>query len=624
MNCVTGLNGLTDAQKAALNLNIWRAAGENVTFVIQTGGADWWEHPDVYPELSQRFVYDENGLELVSEDDPQNMGDPATLADFLTFCAAEYTADRTALVFWNHGAGSVGGIAFDEQFDFDSLTLNEVSHALESVFGPAPGTPPLDVVGFDACLMATVDTAAVLQGYAGYMVASQEVEPALGWNYSGIAEALADEPGMNGAQLGKSICDTYAAACDEEWMAEDITLSVIDLSCLSPLLNAYHNAGVETLAEACTSAAFMGHYSRNAKAAENYGGNTQEDGFTNMVDLGDLVRNNEQLLLERADEVLTALEDCVVYKVGGPYRAQASGLSCYHSYDGDIEHLSAFAEIAVSDPYVYLYEYAITGRLSDAAMEFIGGMEYADTSQQTEQHPELPEVTQAPELGTVETMELEDYPVTVTDDGIAVLDLGPEIAEQLAGVYMQLSYVDIEEDLILMLGRDNDLDADWENGVFADNFRGVWGAIDGHLVYMEIIYEGEDYNLYTVPVLLNGEEYNLRVSYDYNLGEYSILGARQGVDDYGMSDKNMVRLQPGDMITTLHYAMTISGSDDEPELVPVYEFMVTEETEFSDVDMGDGEFIFMFEMEDIGGGYAFSDIVWITVEGEDIYLEAGE
>lgn len=601
--------------------------GENVTYVIQTGGAEEWEHSEVEAGASQRFVYDENGFALVDDADPQNMGDPATLADFLSFCTAEYPADHTALIFWDHGAGSVGGIAFDEQYDFDSLTLVEVYRAMESVFGPSPDTPPLDVVGFDACLMATVDTAAALQGYAGYMVASQEVEPALGWNYSGIAEALAEEPGMNGAQLGKSICDTYAAACNEEWMAGDITLSVIDLNRIGPLLNAYHNAGVETLAEACTSAAFMGYYSRGAKAAENYGGNTREDGFTNMVDLGDLVRNNEQLLLERAEDVQAALADCVVYKINGPYRAQASGLSCYHSYDGDMDHLSAYAEVAASSPHVYLYEYAITGRLSDEAMEFIGGMEYTETPEQAEQpeeQPELPDLTQVPTLGNVDTMELEDYPVTVTEDGSAVLNLGPEIAAQLSGVYMQLSYVDFEEDLMLILGRDNDLDADWENGVFTDNFRGVWGAIDGCLVYMEIIYEGDDYNLYTVPVLLNGEEYNLRVSYDYNLEAYTILGARQGVDDYGMSDKNMVLLRPGDKITTLHYAMSISGSDGEAELVPVDELVVTEETGFSDMDMGDGEFMFMFEMEDVSGGYAFSDVVWITVEGDDIYLEEAE
>ena len=29
--------------------------------------------------------------------------------------------------------------------------------------------------------------------------------------------------------------------------------------------------------------------------------------------------------------------------------------------------------------------------------------------------------------------------------------------------------------------------------------------LDGHLVYMELSYESDDYNLYSIPILLNGE-----------------------------------------------------------------------------------------------------------------------
>jgi hypothetical protein len=63
-----------------------------------------------------------------------------------------------------------------------------------------------------------------------------------------------------------------------------------------------------------------------------------------------------------------------------------------------------------------------------------------------------------------------------------------------------LAYFDAENDIAVVLGKDNDLDADWENGMFTDNFRGVWGAIDGALVYMELMDEAEDFQLYTVPV----------------------------------------------------------------------------------------------------------------------------
>lgn len=600
------------------------AAGENVTVVIQTGGADEWYHPDINADASQRFVYDADGLTLLEEKAPQNMGDASTLADFLSFCTQNYPADHTALIFWNHGGGSIGGIAYDEQYDFDSLSLGEMSEALERVFGPSPAAPPLELVGFDACLMATVDTAAALEGYAAYMVASQEMEPALGWNYTGLMTALAETPGINGAQLGKSICDSFAAACREEWLAEDITLSVIDLSRLQPLLAAYHNAGVETLAGACTSPSFLSSYTRGAKSAENYGGNTKEDGYANMVDLGDLVRSNAALLPDSAQDVLDALRDCVVYKVSGPYRAQSSGLSCYHSYDGDAEGLEAFSQVAAGAPYVYLYEYAITGNLSAEGLAYVNSMSFEPLPSHPpaeQSYPELPQVTEVAGVETVDTLKLEDFPVYVTDDGYAVLDLGPDITSQLSGVYVQLTYVDYEEDVMLFLGRDNDLEADYEAGVFMDNFRGVWGAIDGNLVYMEIIYEGADYNLYTVPVLLNGEEYNLRVSYDYNDEAYTILGARRGIDNYGMSDKNLVTLRPGDTLTTLHYALLISGSDEEPELVPVDEITVTGQTRFHEEDMGDGTFIFLFEMEDVSGNSALSEMVQITVDQGDIYLE---
>lgn len=93
--------------------------------------------------------------------------------------------------------------------------------------------------------------------------------------------------------------------------------------------------------------------------------------------------------------------------------------------------------------------------------------------------------------------------------------------------------------------------------MFTDNFRGVWGSIDGHIVYMELSYEGEDYNLYAVPVLLDGEAYYLQVVYDFTEEAWSILGARQGIDDSGMAGKELRLLQEGDQLTTVWYVSSI-------------------------------------------------------------------
>ena len=578
---------------------------ENVQVVIQTGGATQWQEHGIDEDATQRYLYSSDGFELVDEQPQAHMGDPETLSDFLRFCEENYPADKSVVLFWNHGGGSVTGAAFDENYQFDSLTLDEFEIAFKDVYTPNSENPPIELVGFDTCLMATIDVAHTFRDLAHYLVASEELEPGNGWNYSGFLNALAEDPSMGGAQLGRAICDSYAEGCKQAWTEGEITLSVTDLTRIDPLLKAYDAMGREALVTALDSPMFFSTFGREAGRSESYGGNTDEQGYTNMVDLGHLVRNSQGLLPETSQAVLDGLEECVVYRVNGPYRTEATGLSCYYSYNKDVEDFTGYTNVGYSESFKYLYGYGIGGSLSSAGMQYINGLGYSSDT--------LPEV---PTLET-ETPE-EGFPVTVDDEGFAVLDVGPEMAEMLQGVYFQLAYLDEEEDIVLLLGRDNDLDADWENGVFMDNFRGVWGAIDDYLVYMEIVYEGEDYNTYSVPILLDGEEYNLRVVYDFNEEEYRILGARQGLDDTGMADKNLRQLRVGDEITTIHYAATLSGEDDFQE-VEIDTFTITEDTEFHEMDMGDGEFMMMFELEDCHNQTAWSQPVFFEVDGDDIY-----
>lgn len=48
------------------------------------------------------------------------------------------------------------------------------------------------------------------------------------------------------------------------------------------------------------------------------------------------------------------------------------------------------------------------------------------------------------------------------DEGYAVMELDADTANLLKGVYFQLAYMDVEDDILLYLGRDNDIDMDWE------------------------------------------------------------------------------------------------------------------------------------------------------------------
>ena len=169
---------------------------------------------------------------------------------------------------------------------------------------------------------------------------------------------------------------------------------------------------------------------------------------------------------------------------------------------------------------------------------------------------------------------------------------------------------------MLLLGTDNDLIADWESGTFTDNFRGVWGSIDGCLVYMELSGEGDDYNLYSVPVLLNGDAWYLQVVYDFTDETWSILGARQGIDDSGMADKELRQLRPGDEVTTVWYMATLSDDDFAP--YEAQRFTVTADTAFDETALPDGEYLMIFEMWDAQGNTACSQGIDFLVESGDI------
>ena len=432
-------------------------------------------------------------------------------------------------------------------FENDSLTLDEMYQAFQANYELSEENPPFDLIGFDTCLMATVDVAYTFTDIGRYLVASQELEPGNGWNYTNLANTLTKDSTMDAKEFGTVICDTYQDGCELVGTADNITLSLINLSKVAGLLASYEDFGKEALANACIDPAFLSHFSRIAVATENYGGNTKEQGYSNMVDLGHLARQSAQMLPETSGNVLTALENCVEYKVNGPYRQEATGLSCYYTYNGDVDDFNGYAAVGVGEAFKYYYAYALTGELSEEGMKFISEMNY-ETIQPIE---------------TLETQGWENHALEVDAEGAATLTLGEKAADILSGIYIQLYYVDLEQDLMLLLGSDNDLIGDWETGVFKDNFRGVWGSLDGKLVNMELSYEGDGYNLYSVPVLINGEEYNLSVVYDFAKAEYEIQGARKPIDENGMADKNLYYLVEGDIISTIHYAMSISDETDE-------------------------------------------------------------
>jgi hypothetical protein len=571
--------------------------GEKVTVVIETGGAYEWQNNIVQADTNAIYEYRGDELSLKKELGARNMGEASTLEEFLTYCEENYSASHKMLLFWNHGGGSVSGVSFDENYGYDSLTLAELDEALGNVYGNKE--QKLDVVGFDTCLMATVENANVMKKYASYMVASEETEPGNGWEYTGWLSKLNKNPDIDGAALGKIICDTYVVGCEDVGTEENITLSVTDLSKVDSLIQALDSMGNELLLQVQETQSVAGEFARCANQAENYGGNNDQEGYTNMVDLGDLVDNATNLLPDTSQEITKALEECVLYSVNGVYRSQAKGLSVYYSYNGDTEDLTRYKNIAVGKSYPIFLRYLMGEDIQNEELE---GLDFSRVETVGEFDSEIP--------------------TSVDDEGYLTIQLDPADLDCVQRVEFELAYLDTETNEIIFLGTDNDIDADWDTGVFKDNFRGVWGSIDGNLAYMELVYEGENYTLYSVPITLNDKECYMTVAYLYDSDTYEILGVSKGIDeDTGMADRNLIELQQGDQIVLLLEAMSLEDDSDELFQYTSDPITYTKNTTFEEAELYDGTYAFMFTVKDTKGKETTSDIAYLTYENGEIYAE---
>ncbi len=592
---------------------------DDVVFVIVTGGSKTWRNNYMSSRKLQYWVYDSNGLYQVAEKPVSSMGDAETLGEFLEFARDNYPADKRGIIFWDHGGGSVTGAAFDELYNYDSLTLYEMYAACGSVFGTDAENPPLEVVGFDTCLMATIDVAYTFSDIARYLVASEESEPGNGWFYTQWVQALAKDPSMDGAKLGREICDAFVYGCQKDGTASNLTLSVTELGKLEPLVEAYEDFGAEALTSAVRTNGFISAFGRAARNSENYGGNTKNQGYTNMVDLGDLARQSGSIM-GSSQRVIDALNDCVIYKVNGPYRASSSGLSCYYSYNGDRRDYGKYADPGIvmspSDSFKYFYEYQLTGDLGSEGRKYL--QELISSGGTTPSAPQAP-VTEIPKVETVKTMGWEGQEVKLDKKtGTSYINLGGKADAVLSAVNFELFYM--ADGVMVNMGYDNDLQADWKNGIFADNFRGVWAGLDGMPVYLELSnVKGDEYNIYSVPVLLNNQQYNLVVAYVFAQEQWMVLGATKGLDPVtGMSAKELRQLAEGDVVTVLWKIAKTSAADDF-EYYTVGTVTIDKDTTFEEVELSGGKYAMVYEMTDVQGNVAVSQPVMFEIKDGEIY-----
>ncbi|MBC8257555.1 MAG: hypothetical protein H8E38_00920 [SAR324 cluster bacterium] len=152
-----------------------------------------------------------------------HMGDESSLSFFLKYLQQEYgTFDQNMLVFWDHGF-TYKGFGNDENFDGDPLTMLEFSQAFQK-----SKLSRFDLIGFDACHMATMEVAKVIEPFADYMLASEEAEPGHGWNWTNLIKQYSRNQDIT--KTAKRIIDNFVKNESHGYDSEGKTLALLDLS----------------------------------------------------------------------------------------------------------------------------------------------------------------------------------------------------------------------------------------------------------------------------------------------------------------------------------------------------------------------------------------------------------
>ncbi len=557
---------------------------DSVRVIVETGGASYWQNSVVKSGTNQRFRVKQGGLQTLDDSvGKRSMVEPGTLSSFIQYCKKNFPADRYMLVMWDHGGGSLTGYGYDELYPNGSMSLDEINTALRD------GGCKFDLIGFDACLMATMETALVTSQYADYLIASEATEPGTGWYYTNWLSDLSAGPSMATVDVGKAIADDFVKMSSS---SSQTTLSLIDLAEFSGTAPAAFSA----FSTAATELIANDGYSEVAEARSG----ARDFSTSTKINQIDLIHFAENLGTAEANALAETLRACVKYNRNSTNISHANGVSIYFPYQsmskvstaletydaiGLDENYSAciksFASVSAGGQVASGSSQSALGTLlGDNSGSLLGtllggsatGEETAGASGDTVS--ELLElflsnrsiVTGDEDSSWVDEKLVRDSAdaYQASNEGFANLMLTykgetPALvmseAQWSAVVTLEMNvYVDDGEGYI-DLGLDNVADYD-EDGDLIMDYDGTWLSLNGQIVAYYLVSEdqvGEDYTIIgRVPAMLNGERVNIILAFTTEEPYGTVLGAQTDYEaETDAVMKGLVEIQAGDTIDYL-------------------------------------------------------------------------
>ena len=551
--------------------------GKNVNLIVYTGGCSRWRNNVISSDVNQIYRISDGKFEcLVKDAGRASMVSPDTLASFITFGKENYPADRMCLIFWDHGGGSVSGYGYDEKVGHNqSMTLAGINSALKKA------DVKFDFIGFDACLMATVENGLMLSQYADYMIASEETEPGVGWYYTNWLTSLSRNTSMPTVQIGKQIADDFVAVCDRQCRGQATTLSVVDLAELQATIpDELKEFSIDT-----NDLIQKKEYKKVANARSK----TREFAQQSKIDQIDLVDFAENLGTKEGKDLSKAIKSAVKYNKTGGNITHAYGLSIYfpHKRANKVSQMvSTYQAIGMDEEYTRcIQEFAsleVSGQVSagtsvssygtsqNASPNLLNSLLGYGGGYQSYSADGLQELIGGMSGGGGFTGSMLDLfigrSMSVEDTASYIMDNhfdARELVWENGRMDISAANWSMTESLVknvfveygsgfIDLGCDAEFELDGDTLV--DNFDGTWLSVNGNIMsyyYLNDVDIDEDnYVTYGyAPALLNGERVNLIISFP-NGRDGTIVGAQTVYADTESDTqaKMMIAIGRGDNI----------------------------------------------------------------------------
>lgn len=341
--CGTDLESRSKMATSDLQEMINAKISDQVNVIVYSGGCKGWQNNAMSSQTNQIWQVKDEGLVCLEKDlGSYAMTDPDTLSYFIKWCAKNFPADRNALIFWDHGGGSVSGFGYDEKFaSSGSMSLAEIDEALTD------GGVKFDFVGFDACLMATTENALMLSKHADYMIASEETEPGIGWYYTNWLTKLSENTSMSTLEIGKNIIDDFVDTCGQKLRGQSTTLSIVDLAeAEATIPEALANFSADTYELISNE-----EYAKVSNARSD----TREFGSSSKIDQVDLVHLAKNIGTEEGEALTKVLLSAVKYNRTSSNMTNSYGLSIYFPYRKTSmvdTAVGTYEQIGMDDEYV--------------------------------------------------------------------------------------------------------------------------------------------------------------------------------------------------------------------------------------------------------------------------------